>query len=429
MRPRAGRLLALAALCVAGTLRAEEGFEFDASEFEKKPLELSGYAELKQERFWLNRDGVFARLTFPNGLPENPLDRATATLKLNAKLSLDAASITLRSHSEVRRDDFDDARANRFDEAYFSYKPDPGITIDAGKIVLKWGKGYAWNPVGFVERPKDPNDVELAREGFTLLGADLIRRFDGPLQAAAFTPVVLPVSEDLNADFGRREHVNFAAKLYLLYRDTDLDVMWLSDGSRSSRFGIDFSRNLGSNLEVHGEWAAIRNLEQPVVDDAGTVHVRRRNVSSHLLGLRYLTERDTTWIAEYYHDGTGLSPDEMRTFFRLADRAVQEGNASLLQRAAELARTGYGRPNPMRDYAYLRVAQKEPFNILYLTPALTAIVNLDDRSFSLTPELLYTGFNNLELRLRMAWLAGGADTEFGERPNSRRIEVFGRLYF
>ena len=38
--------------------------------------------------------------------------------------------------------------------------------MEAGKRTLRWGKGYAWNPIGFVERPKDPNDPDLAREGY-----------------------------------------------------------------------------------------------------------------------------------------------------------------------------------------------------------------------------------------------------------------------
>ena len=75
------------------------------------------------------------------------------------------------------------------------------------------------------------------------------------------------------------------------------------------------------------------------------------------------------------------------------------------------------------------MSQKEPFDILYFTPALTLVANADDRSTSVAPELLYTGFNNIELRLRAFFLGGGTDTEFGERRNSRRFELQGRIYF
>lgn len=89
----------------------------------------------------------------------------------------------------------------------------------------------------------------------------------------------------------------------------------------------------------------------------------------------------------------------------------------------------YGRIFAMRDYLYAQVTQKEPFDILYFAPALTGIVNLIDRSFQLTPELLFTGIDNLELRLRLYVLGGGAGTEFGERPISRRLELRLRYYF
>jgi hypothetical protein len=76
------------------------------------------------------------------------------------------------------------------------------------------------------------------------------------------------------------------------------------------------------------------------------------------------------------------------------------GNDSALQKAAQLFDGQYGRPNPMRDYLYLRVSQKEPFDLLYFTPALTTILNLRDRSFTLSPEVAYTGITNLDLRLK-----------------------------
>ena len=44
----------------------------------------------------------------------------------------------------------------------------------------------------------EPAATEEALEGYYLLGADFIRSFGGPLQALAFTPVILLVYEDIN---------------------------------------------------------------------------------------------------------------------------------------------------------------------------------------------------------------------------------------
>jgi hypothetical protein len=83
----------------------------------------------------------------------------------------------------------------------------------------------------------------------------------------------------------------------------------------------------------------------------------------------------------------------------------------------------------MRNYLYLRASQKEPFDILYFTPSLTTIVNLDDGSYSLIGELLYTGFGDFELRLRAAANRGDRLTEFGEKPVDERVELRARWYF
>jgi hypothetical protein len=60
---------------------------------------------------------------------------------------------------------------------------------------------------------------------------------------------------------------------------------------------------------------------------------------------------------------------------------------------------------------------------------VTLIANVKDRSFSVAPEAVYTGFNNIELRLRAFFLGGGSESEFGERQNRRRLELMARFYF
>ncbi|MDP2240529.1 MAG: hypothetical protein Q8K18_10265 [Burkholderiales bacterium] len=419
------------ALVAAGARGAEE-FAFDAAEFSRKPLEFGSYVELRHDQFRLNPDGAFYKLNFFSQ-PRSVLNRSTAILKPSGKFSAGIATFNFRAHVERQVSSTGNDQANRFEEFSLSLKPHAGFTLDAGKVAMKWGKGYAWNPVGFVERAKDPNDPELAREGFTLLSADFIRNLDGPLQTVAFTPVLVPVTSDLNNSFGAPDHVNVAAKLYLLYRDTDIDFMFLSNGSRTRRYGADFSRNLSSNLEIHGEWARIEDAQRPVTNAAGAVTTTTSTVHSYLLGLRYLSERDTTTILEYYRNGSGYTGDEMRGFYGLVNNGYAQfqntANPSLLQRALALSQGGYGSPNSGRDYLYLRISQKEPFDMLYFTPAVTLISNLGDRSFSVTPELLYTGITNVELRLRALFLAGGANTDFGEKQNSRRLELMARIYF
>ncbi len=415
---------------------AQDEYKFDASEIEKKPYHIGGYAEFKPALFVLDRNAALYKLKFFKRDEGKTIEEYDGRLQLEGSYEKGIARLFVRAnfdlqysylgwkHNETKR---------MIHEGYLSLKPSSSLSFKFGKQTLLWGKGYAFNPVAFVSRPKDPDDPELALEGLIAASADYIRSFSGPLKTFSATPVILPVYEHINDDFGKIKRVNFAGKLYFLFYDTDIDLIWLTGESRTNRFGIDFSRNIATNFEVHGEFAFINNQRKTAIDGTGKVSQSKFDAKSYLLGVRYLAPSDTTFILDYYHDGTGFGRVEMRDFFSFIDRGFElfqsTGNANLLNRTASLFQGNFGRPNPMQDYLYLRVSQKEPLNILYFTPAITTIMNLNDRSFQVSPEFLYTGFTNWELRLKGTALIGGKETDFGEKQNNYRIELRVRYYF
>jgi len=410
-----------------------EDFTFDESEIEKKPYHIGGYAEFRPVLYGLDRDASLYKLKFYNRDEGATLDEYNATLQLEGSLEQGIARLFVRTNTGYTNS-YQGADSNTtLYEGFLSLKPSPSLTVDIGKKTLKWGKGYAWNPVAFVDRPKDPNEPELNLEGFTVASMDYIKSFQGPLKTVSFTPVIVPVYENINEDFGKTGHINFAARLYALYYDTDIDFMVLLGASKPERYGADFSRNVTTNFEVHGEFAFIRDYVQKYLDSTGTVIQSEYDTCSLLAGIRYLTETDTTYILEYYRNGTGYTESEMRDYFSFIDNAydayLSTGSDALLQKANAVSAGSYGRPNPMRDYLYLRASRKEPFDILYFTPAVTWIYNLDDRSISLSPELLYSGVNNLELRLKATALVGDRLSEFGEKQNDYKLELRVRYYF
>jgi hypothetical protein len=414
-------------------LPAVEEYSFDLKEFEEQNLKWGGYVQGKWEHNALNRDGA---LTFLNDFKElrSTRDIGIATLQLDGsynwgKTSLNWVAQASGSQNEANWQD----QADIF-EAYASIKASPSLSLDAGKKSFKWGKGYAWNPVAFIDRPKDPNNPEDALEGYIGAGLDLVRSYDGPLQAAALTAVALPVWEEVNEDFGVRDNLNLAAKLYLLYRDTDIDLLWFTGNSRSTRYGVDFSRNLATNLEIHGELAHIPRQRQQVLDPfSGQPAQQIRSDTSYLIGLRYLSEDDITTIIEFYHNDDGYTEAEQEDFFRLVDQGygayLLDGDSSQLAQATRVGQNGYLAPQSGRDYLYSRFTWKEPFDILYFTPGLTAIINTDDQSFSLSPEAVYTAFTNWELRLRFSWLQGQNYSEYGEKQNSSKVEFRVRYFY
>ena len=416
----------LVGACLAGAALAQEDFKFDVSQFEKKPYEFGGFLEAKAERQRLDHGAALFPLQFP-GVTEEYNNRGSAVAELTGALRRDS----LRAHFLAHGEYLDEVRGSdselKFYEAYLAWQASASASAEAGKKTQRWGKGYAWSPVAFLERPKDPEDPELAREGFVAAAGSYVRSNVGPMRNVSFTALVVPTGSDLNGDFGAPGHWNPAAKLTLLYRDTDIDFLWLGEGSRSARFGFDVSRNFGTNFEAHAEWARIRDFEQPVFAGDSLVLGPPRDATSYLVGARYLTERETTWIVEYYRNGTGYSEAQAREFYEAAHAGVALGAVSPVLRSA--AQAGYARPNLMQRYLYLRASQKEPFDILYFTPSATTIVNLDDGSYSLIGELAYTGFGDFELRLRAAVNQGERLTEYGEKPVDARLELRLRYYF
>jgi len=414
-------------------LSAEETYKFDLSEIEKKTYQFGGYLEAKPLLSRFNTDSAVYRLKYTDQDLGGTLEEANFKLQLEGSYEKEIARLYFKTNTDYKMFRLGDKENTDLFEGYLSLKPSTSWRIDAGKKTFKWGKGYAWNPVAFIDRPKDPDDPEVGMEGIFALSADYTKSFEGSLKTVSFTPVLQPVYDHVNSEFGKKDYTNLAGKLYLLWYDTDIDLMVLTGGSRTTRYGADFSRNVTTNWEVHGEAAYIKDVQASLVDRAGKVTSKEFDATSYLLGTRYLTAQDTTYILEYYRNGTGFSEEQMASFFGFAHEAYQTyqttGSDTNLNKAAQLFDGQYGRPNPMQDYLYLRVSQKEPFDILYFTPALTTILNLNDRSFSLSPEIAYTGITNLSLRLKAMFITGATESEFGEKPFDFKLELRVGYYF
>jgi len=407
-----------------------EEFDFDISRYEKKSFEFGGYLEVKPEYRYFNEDSVFYRINFPptDKQPTSD-DRYSGILELEGLYRFGASSVNFQAQATAQHDFYGGGSDAAFFQFYYRHSSDK-LTLELGKRTLRWGTGYAWNPVGFIQRPKEPSDPELSREGFFIASLDYVKSFDGPLQALTFTTLLLPVSNSINEGFSPEEGINLAGKLYLLYRDTDIDFLFLTEGSRSGRVGLDFSRNLATNLEIHGELAWIHDQTRFVLDGDDTLNTHMKDSTSYLLGLRYLSARNTTYILEYYHNDSGLSKQEAGLFFERVDSGDEKGDLAQDANARDIAnKAGFFTPNYMRDYLHLRVLQKEPFDIVYLTAEITSIINLQDHSYSFIPGLSYTGLQNTELRLRAALNRGPHHTEFGEKLVETRFELRLRYFF
>lgn len=422
----------LISLLVLG-LSAQEEHTFDLSEIEKKAFQFGGYLEFRPVLFGLDRHSWLYKLKFYD------LEEGKAIAEYNFNALLDVSyekgiiKAKIRTNTDITKSFSGWSHNTTLYEASLSVKPSLSFHLDIGKKRMKWGKGYAWNPVAFIDRPKNPNDPELALEGYVVLSIDYIKSLQGRLKTITFTPVLIPVNEHINSTFGKPNQLNFGGKVYFLFYDTDIDLMFLSGGSGPARYGIDFSRNITSNFEIHGEFAYIPDYSKKVIQEDGTVGEEKYASKNYLLGIRFLTKTNTTFFFEYLKNGNGYTSSEMENFYSLIDLAYQSylliGDDSQLKFLSGAASQAYRTFAPMQDYLYLRISQKEPWNILYFIPSFTSIFNLTDKSFSLTPELLYNPITNLELRAKITILLGKGGSEFGEKQNDFRLEFRGRYYF
>jgi hypothetical protein len=418
-----------------GAAQAAEEYTFSLSEIEKKPYHVGGYLEFRPVLFGVDKNASLSKLNLFDKNVGNTILEYNGRLWIDANIQKGIAGFYLQLNTDYQQSDVVPATfETKPYQAYLSLKPSSSLTMDTGKKTSKWGKGYAWNPAAFVDRPKDPDDPELALEGYEVASADYIKSFSsGPLKTFSFTPVLLPAYGGINDDFGETDHLNVAAKAYFLLYDTDIDFMFLTGGSKTPRYGFDFSPNIGTNLEVHGEFALITQFKKTLIDANGNISQNTYDAVNYVTGMRYLSTLNTTYIFEYYYQETGFSPEEMSDYFKFIDKGynvfLSNGDRRPLAKAATVTQGGYGRFTPETHYLYLRVSQSEPFDIVYFTPSLTWIYNLRDRSFSITPELLYAPITNLELRLRTGFLVGAKDSEFGEKQNDYRLELRVRYYF
>jgi hypothetical protein len=425
----------LAAACLAAPLRvgADEAYTFDTGKYETRAFELRGYAEIEPAYSVSNEQGALYQLEFFDEDPRDSIFRLPAALELEGRYHKGMATLSFRTHSSKVWDYTHERAEHELYEGLVTLQPNPGFTFDLGKKAYRWGTGYAWNPVAFVEKAKDAGNADLAREGFWTVSFDWIRSFDGPLKTVAFTPLLLPNHGNVNSEFGREGYTNLAARLYLLYGNTDIHFMALGEGSKSARYGVDFASNLSPNFEIHGEAAYVTDVSLLDVTPAcKTRQEAPQDTFSYLAGLRYRTEGDFNVIAEYYYNGAGNSKAAQRQFYECVHRAWEADDPDLLAGLplkGDLDQGPLTKPNPMRRYVNLRAWWDEPNNLLYFVPAIQVLYNLDDNSYSISPELNYDGIDDLSLRLRLTVPIGDPLTEWGEKPNDYKVEFRLRYYF
>ncbi|WP_040727313.1 hypothetical protein [Thiomicrorhabdus sp. Kp2] len=423
-------LTGLVTLQMVFNLANAEEFSFNVSAYEKKPYEFNGHFDLMATQLNINPNSALSNLAFKPPAKPQDFQRYNSELELNGLYRFDKSSLNFRSLSLWQDDILTQTTEHTLQEGFWRYQPSNQWSFDLGKRAIKWGKGYAWNPVGFLERAKNPDDPEINREGFILAGGEYTKSLPGLVKTVSAAFFAIPVSDTLNEDFSSNttESLFFGGKLYLLVADTDIDFYLRHSAETNTDYGMSFATNLATNFELHGDFAYRDQVFQTQITDTPSLASTIESTFQSLVGIRYLTTTDLTWIVEWLHNPQGYSTNEMTDFYSLA-KSDPDTSPLDYQLAQQAKQGSYSLSNSRQNYLYIKASQKDFADIVYLNSALTLISNLEDSSYLLTPELIYTGYKNSELRFRATTFQGSNNSEFAEKLTDLKLEFRARVFF
>lgn len=410
---------------------AADEYAFDVTEFAPQKLEINYRLDLRPTASWLAAGSRLYQLTLAADSPRRSQSQYSILAGTSGSYKTGQNSAFIFDGLLTFNRNMGKNRASEtLNEAWMRFDVNSRLQLGIGKKTIKWGKGYAWNPVNFFGRQKDLNDMELALAGYGMLFSQYSRTLSsGPISNMTLTMAYLPVAQNINDNFTDSNSHNFASQLYLLHGDTDIDLYLMAGSSGNHKLGMDFSRNLASNLEIHAEIAHERHGKGFSIAPTGLLSRDKSCSTSLIAGGRYLDHREITYIFEYIHNDSGFSQNEMNSFYNYVDAALNSGSGPLKRAAAYDFSTYINRQFPMQDYLYFKASKPELFNNLYLNGAVFTVFNAADSSTSTSLELNYTGMTDEIITLRLTKNEGNRNSEFGQKLNSDKAELRYQVFF
>ncbi len=266
-------------------------------------------------------------------------------------------------------------------EAWLRVNVTPWLDVTAGRVIEKWGTGYAWNPVAFIspeKNPADPSDRRSAYKGREMIRADVFVR-DSTLSLYALEEGV------------------FAARGYRLVGGTDVALhLRVQDGHTDP--GISLARVFGDALELHAEVARDRAV----------------------VGGHYTFARGTNVMLELYRNGEGPRDADWNAF-RQGVASASDG-PSLGRVAATYAPLAMG-----REYAFVRLSH--PFTRSSIDVEALAIANLHDGSIMARFMVSRTFAQRFSIYLLDTEFTGRQGSELSYMPIERSTVIGARIWF
>ena len=401
-------------------------YDFDIPEEEAK-LEFNGNLDAKWGMLQTQKSSSFYGLQFyDNSEKSDYLSQYRLDFYLDGAYRHKQVGFFMKTFYQYAKEE---PLSPSFFELYGSLNISPRLSLSIGKRRFNWGKGYAFNPVGYVNAEKDPENPDLALAGKTSVYISYNRSLTSNLlQNFSAGAILLPPEADINQKFASADEISAALKLYFLLKNMDIDLMTIFKKDELQRLGLDFSTNLRENLEIHAEFSSAYDEIKYLIADSLITQQKSDGVS-YLLGLRYLNRFNTTFIVEYYHNNIGLSKNKFTSYINYLQNSIDSNIPEVINSAKLNMSTKFSSKTLMQNYLYVKLTQPEPFSLVYTSISMFTIYNLADKSFLLSPQLSYKPYTNFEALLRPILFFGDNNTEYGSKQFERKVEIWLRFYF
>ncbi|HNK44903.1 MAG TPA: hypothetical protein PKL17_08985 [Pseudomonadota bacterium] len=336
----------------------------------------------------------------------------------------------------VKIDDHDVSTLRPFivpSELYVSVAPKNWLNLLVGKKRIIWGSGFAFNPTDLINPPKDPTDPNFQRAGQWVARIEL--PFEKFTISTLFAPQVLyqqnglPFAMMKYPDYQLSDgtkpaddayHYLFAARLYLLLFNTDINLFYFFSNKyndsfeNTSRFGGSFSRYFFTDYELHfealfqfgsGKLFANHACANGGICNPSTALSASKLTDGNLyprllVGGRTQFRDESTLSLEYYYQGDGYSALEFEDYLRLLARAQAAGITTISQPTGGTTGAVPQRFtfDPLRRH-YLFLSYNKPKIRDDFSIGATLIAGLSDLSGTISPTVSWNAQEWLTLSL------------------------------
>lgn len=331
---------------------------------------------------------------------------------------------------------------NDLREAYLSWEAAPQTYLEAGRINVRYGTAYGYNPTDFfrgrtsvAQSSADPSSTRTNRLGTVMLRGQYF--FDGGAVEVLYAPKLhapvaigsVPNPLDPKIDQTNGSDRALAAFSFELEEFSPQFLVYYDSGR--TKFGLNLSHPIGGSVIAYASWAG-GNAPTAIVDAIAfgkrtrtlpsTVPVLPATSLSHSfksdlsLGAYWTGEAKVTLSAEYNFHEAGFSRSDWRSWF------ANGANPNLSQLMWYIRSYASDQSQPMgRHQVFVRADWTEPFHIEHTDVSAFVMTDLSDGSSFGQVSLSYDISDHWSAGIYAGGNWGGKKSEWGSLRNAGSI--------